>query len=104
MMTGSDTSSTELALIKAWAKTHGLKLVANSSTKVEAPVIEASAPIIAPVAQVGIIEKLVKEGMLQSVEGFRTLDKEGFSKLRTYAKAHGLLLNTQSVILSITPA
>ena len=99
---GSDASSTERALVKAWAKAHGFKLVANSGANVEAPVIEASAPIIS--AKAGIIEKLVAEGMLVKQSGYRTVDKDGFTALRTYAKSNGLLLNTQSVIVSITPA
>ena len=101
---GSDASSTERALVKAWAKAHGFKLVADSGANVEAPVIEASAPIIAPVAQAGIFEKLVAEGMLVKQSGYRTVDKDGFTALRTYAKSNGLLLNTQAVIVSITPA
>jgi hypothetical protein len=105
----TDTSSTELALLKSWAKAHGYSLQLISGVSTETPVIEASAPIIsavAPSVTAGLMEKLVQGGKLERIENcFRaTNGKDGFQELRKFAKSNGLLLNTQAVIMSITPA
>ena len=108
LMGVKDTSSTELALLKSWAKAHGYSLQLISAST-ETPVIEASAPIIsavAPSVTAGLMEKLLQGGKIERIENcFRaTNGKEGFAELRTFAKSNNLLLNTQAVIMSITPA
>jgi hypothetical protein len=104
-MGSKDSSATEKALVKAWAKAHGFNLVEASSVtaQIESPVIEALAPS-AEAKTSGILAELVSKGLLVKQSGFRTVDKAGFMKLREYAQANGLKIDTQSVIVSIAPA
>tara|TARA_B100000953_G_C17775933_1_gene343904 strand:- start:72 stop:389 length:318 start_codon:yes stop_codon:yes gene_type:complete len=104
-MGSKDSSATEKVLVKAWAKAHGFSLVETStvSAEIETPVIEALAPSIEAKTS-GILAELVSKGLLVKQSGFRTVDKAGFMKLREYAQAKGLKIDTQSVIVSIAPA
>jgi len=104
-MGSKDSSATEKALVKAWAKAHGFNLVEASSVtaEIETPVIEALAPAVEAKTS-GILAELVSKGVLLPQSGFRTKDKTGFMKLREYAQAKGLKIDTQSVIVSIAPA
>ena len=63
----------------------------------------ATESTVMPEPTVSVIEQLVAKGQLVALSGYRTSDKEGFSKLREFATANKLKINTQSVIVSITP-
>ena len=84
-------SKADKALFQKLASKYGFSLTTAS---------EAS---VMPEPTVSVIEQLVAKGQLVALSGYRTSDKEGFSKLREFATANKLKINTQSVIVSITP-
>jgi len=92
---GSNISKADKALLQKLASKYGFSLVSASETS---PVM----PEIAPAPKVSIIEKLVADGKLVALSGYRTVDKDGFTALRNFAVANGLKINTSSVIISLT--
>lgn len=85
-------SKADKALFKKLASKYGFSLTTS-----------ATESTVMPEPTVSVIEQLVAKGQLVALSGYRTSDKEGFSKLREFAAANKLKINTQSVIVSITP-
>ena len=90
---GNNISKADKSLLQKLASKYGFSLVSATETS---PVM----PEIAP--KVSIIEKLVADGKLVALSGYRTVDKDGFTALRNFAVANGLKINTSSVIISLT--
>ena len=85
-------SKADKALFQKLASKYGFSLTTS-----------ATESTVMPEPTVSVIEQLVAKGTLLALSGYRTADKEGLSKLREFATANKLKINTQSVIVSITP-